>query len=68
MDLHVDSLACITPPSLRLVECTQLKEGRKVCVCVCVCVRVHATYMVLVEVMGEATARGSADGCNMEVC
>ena len=25
-------------PSLRLVECTQLKEGRKVCVCVCVCV------------------------------
>ena len=43
MDLHVDSLACITPPSLRLVECTQLKEGRKegvcVCVCVCVCVR-----------------------------
>ena len=33
----------VSLPPLRLVECTQLKEGRKVCMCVRACVRVCRT-------------------------
>ena len=51
MDLRRLSGLYHSPPSLRLVECTQLKEGRKegrkVCVCVCVCVYVCVCLSVV---------------------
>ena len=47
--IYIYFLACTTPPSLTVMECAQLNEGRCVCVCLCVCACV-CVLCVLVSV------------------
>ena len=50
-------------PSLRLVECTQLKEGRCVCVCVCVYVcDVGVVYYVPVHLFVHGASKQPGKG------